>query len=174
MSLEFLKYPIGEFTYKESYTKVEIDENIKVIELLPDKLEKLLSGVTVEKLWKSYRPGGWSGIQLIHHFADSHINGYVRTKLALTENTPVIKPYNESLWAETSDAKDENIILSLTLIKSLHKKWSNLFRSLTQDELNKTYYHPEQQKEISIIQLIALYCWHSKHHLAHLKIIIET
>jgi hypothetical protein len=131
-----------------------------------------VENVDVGLLKNTYRENGWTGIQLIHHCADRHMNSFIRFKLALTEDNPTIKPYEEESWANTADGLDINLIPSLSLIEALHYRWTFLMRSLNQKQLDRTFYHPAQEKTITIKEAIHLYAWHSKHHLAHLKILL--
>ncbi|MBX2967037.1 MAG: putative metal-dependent hydrolase [Cyclobacteriaceae bacterium] len=166
------QYPIGKFVPKETYTAEEIKALIDTIEALPKKLESVLYSLTPAKLEQPYRPGGWTARQVIHHLADSHMNSYIRCKWMLTEETPVIKTYNEKAWAETPEVNADPA-LSLAIIKALHAKWCVLLRALTGTDLNKAFIHPETQRQVRFDRLIALYAWHSEHHLAHLKLIAD-
>jgi hypothetical protein len=172
MNDEALKYPIGKFTPQEAYTQQELDQCIQRIESLPTRIETLIKSFTPKKFDAPYREGGWSARQVVHHVSDSHMNAYIRFKWALTENTPLIKAYNEKLWAETPEVKMDPL-LSVNLLKALHAKWVALMRSLTPVDLQKEYIHPETQKKIRLDRLIALYAWHGDHHLSHLKIVAE-
>lgn len=167
--LEKLKYPIGRFSIPDKISEEDIKRYIIDIEELPDKLRNLISNLSDEKLNTPYRPNGWTVKQLIHHIADSHMNSYLRFKLALTEDTPTIKPYYEDKWAELADYKNTSADISLTLIESLHKRWVNLLNSMNEKDFEKSFFHPEQGKEYSLDELTALYSWHSKHHYAHIE-----
>jgi hypothetical protein len=172
MNDEALKYPIGKFTPQEAYTKQALDQCIQRIESLPSRMEAVVKNFTPKKLETAYREGGWSARQVVHHVSDSHMNAYIRFKWALTENTPLIKAYNEKLWAETPEVKMDPH-LSVNLLKALHVKWVALIRSLTSAELQKEYIHPETQRHFRLDRLVAMYAWHGDHHLAHLKIVAE-
>ncbi|HEU5289941.1 MAG TPA: putative metal-dependent hydrolase [Cyclobacteriaceae bacterium] len=168
---ERLQYPIGKFSAKENYTTEEIGTLISAIENLPGNMEGVLKKLSPQQLDTPYRPGGWTARQVIHHVADSHMNAYIRFKWSLTEDTPLIKAYNEKLWAETYETKMDPA-LSMSLIKSLHVKWITLLRSLSKDDLQKSFLHPETGKHVRLDRLIALYAWHGEHHLGHLKIVL--
>lgn len=168
MSDEQLRYPIGKFSPKESYTNEEIRELIQRIESVPSKIEDTFKQFSPAQLETPYRPGGWTGRQVIHHIADSHMNAYIRFKWSLTENTPTIKAYDEKAWAETYEVKQDPA-LSIVLIKALHAKWVTLLLSLTNEDLQKSFMHPETGKLVRLDRLIALYAWHGEHHLGHLK-----
>jgi len=165
-----LQYPIGKFIPKEAYSPDEIAANIDSIAALPEKIETVSRELTPALLDTPYRPGGWTARQVIHHLADSHMNAYIRCKWMLTENTPLIKAYDEKAWAETPETKLEPE-LSVALLKALHAKWVSLLRGLTTNDLQKSFLHPETNKHVPLNRLIALYAWHGEHHLAHLALI---
>jgi len=165
-----LQYPIGKFIAKGTYTPEEIAGSISTIQQLPDKIQACLKNFTPTLLDTPYRPGGWTARQVIHHLADSHMNAYIRCKWMLTENTPLIKAYDEKAWAETPETK-LNPELSIALLKSLHAKWVTLLTALSTDDLKKSFLHPETNTYVPLDRLIALYAWHGEHHLAHLALI---
>jgi signal recognition particle subunit SEC65 len=163
-----LSYPIGKFEGKESYTPEELKTLISRIERLPAKLEAAVNDLSDEQLDTPYREGGWTLRQVVHHVSDSHLNAYIRTKWTLTENTPTIKAYNEKNWAETPDKKLP-VNISINLLRTLHSKWTKIFKALRPEELSKEFIHPDTQKHVSIGRLIATYAWHGDHHLAHIN-----
>ncbi len=163
---------IQHFEAKESYTASEINENIAIIEQLPFELKKLLAHIPKENIANPYREGGWTGIQVIHHLADSHINAYVRFKLMLTENNPTIKPYNQNEWASLFDANDQDYSTSIKLLEALHKKLGILLSNLSDEDLEKTLFHPENKKTNRVCDMIASYAWHGMHHLAQIKLLM--
>jgi len=167
MDIEKLKYPIGRYQVEEKIDKSAIDKFIKEIELLPERLDDVVKGLTLQQLQTPYRPDGWTVQQVVHHIADSHLNAYVRFKLALTEDKPIIKPYDEKLWAELPDTKLIDINVSLTLIDSLHKRWTALLKQLNKKELDKEFLHPESGMK-NLKETICNYAWHGNHHLAHI------
>lgn len=172
MSDEQLRYPVGKFQPKESYTSQEITSFIAAIEAAPDKISEAFKKLSSKQLDTPYREGGWTARQVLHHLADSHMHAYIRFKWTLTENSPTIKAYNEKLWAETYEvAQDPE--LSVNLIKALHTKWVTLLKSLTSSDLEKYFVHPETGKQIRLDRLTATYAWHGEHHLAHLNIILN-
>ncbi|WP_026581317.1 YfiT family bacillithiol transferase [Bacillus sp. J33] len=161
-----LRYPIGKFNYDGEPTAELLERWIKEIEELPFELKEAVKGLNDEQLDTAYRSDGWTIRQVVHHIADSHLNSYTRFKLALTENTPSIKLYEEGKWAELPDSKLP-VDVSLKLIESLHSRWVFLLRSLKQDELAKTFQHPES----GVVKLsinIGIYAWHGLHHVAHI------
>lgn len=167
-----LRYPIGEFTARETYSSDETKQHISAIANLPAKLTELVGNWTDDRLNTPYRPDGWTVRQLVHHMADSHINGYVRTKLALTEDNPTVRPYEEGEWANLPDSKLD-IAPSLVLLKSLHLRWATTFDSLTEAELQRTFYHPGSNRLFTLAQQAANYAWHGEHHFQHANTLAE-
>lgn len=165
-NIEQLKYPIGKFRYTAGPD--ELTTAIERISSLPGRLRSAVTGLTDEQLDTPYRDGGWTLRQVIHHIPDSHINAYVRFKLAVTEENPEIKPYDEALWAECEEAKHGEIQLSLNLLDALHKRLVIFLKSLNSDDLNRTYYHPANKKQSKLAEVVSMYAWHGDHHLAHI------
>jgi hypothetical protein len=172
MNDDALRYPVGKYTPQDSYTKDEIAANIQRIETLPARIESIIKNFSPKHFETPYREQGWSARQVIHHLSDSHMNAYIRFKWALTESTPVIKAYDEKLWAETPEVKLDTAI-SLNLLKALHVKWVALLKGLTKQDLLKEYIHPETKKNVRLDRLIGMYAWHGDHHLAHLEIVAK-
>lgn len=168
MNLEALKFPVGKFVKPESITKEIINSAISEIENFPNLVKTEIENLDEKDLNLKYRPEGWTISQVVHHCADSHINSYVRFKLALTENLPTIKPYEESLWAELPDSK-LSLFVSLKLLEALHERWVFILKSLSGGDLNKEFIHPEQSEKISLKENILIYSWHCQHHLAHIR-----
>lgn len=173
MSDEHLRYPVGKFQPKESYTTEEITTFITAIEAAPEKISETFKKLSAQQLDTPYREGGWTARQVLHHLADSHMHAYIRFKWTLTENSPTIKAYNEKLWAETYEIAQDPA-LSVSLLKSLHTKWVTLLRSLKPADLEKYFVHPETGKQIRLDRLMATYAWHGEHHLGHLNIILNA
>jgi len=167
MDLEKLKYPIGRYQVEDKIDKAAIDKFIKEIELLPERLADAVRGLNLQQLQTQYRPDGWTIQQVVNHIADSHLNAYIRFKLALTETKPIVKPYDEKLWAELPDAKLIDINVSIAFIDSLHKRWVVLLKQLKAKELDKEFLHPESGMK-NLKETLCLYAWHSNHHLAHI------
>lgn len=160
------KYPIGKFEFDGEITDSVIKQWINEIEMLPKLLREAVSDLTNEQLDTPYRSGGWTVRQVVHHLSDSHMNAYVRFKLALTEENPIIKPYKEGEWAKLPDYKLP-IDVSLSLLESLHIRWTKLLHSLNPADMDKTFIHPDLG-EVSVGKNIGIYAWHGRHHLAHI------
>jgi hypothetical protein len=167
--LERLKYPIGKFIKPDTIDSKLIDRWISDIEGLPRSIEKLVNGLSAEELNYPYRPDGWNIKQVVHHYADSHMNAFIRFKLALTEDSPTIRPYYEDRWARLIDGNDDDLTDSLILTKSLHSKWIKLLRNLLEEDLKRVYIHPEHGQEFYLDEAIGMYAWHSNHHLEHIR-----
>ena len=170
---EVLQYPIGKFVYQGVMPETEHNRLIEELQAVPSASRTLILGWNEERLDTPYRPGGWTARQLLHHVADSHLNGYARTKLALTEPNPTIRPYDQNAWAELGDVLLTPVGVSLQLLELLHQRWADLFRSLQETDFMKTYYHPGDQATVTLDEHLARYHWHSHHHLAHLQALAE-
>lgn len=170
---DHLRYPKGKFSPQPYYSEDEIRDLIQKIESLPARLESLTKTLTPKQLDTPYREGGWTGRQVLHHLPDSHMNAYIRFKWTLTEDTPLIKAYDEKAWATTPEnALDP--LLSINFLKALHVKWVALLKVLTPDHFAKAFVHPETKKQIRLDRMVALYAWHGDHHLGHIEIIANT
>jgi hypothetical protein len=167
---ELLRYPIGKFSAKDAYSMEELHAFISQLEKLPAEIEKIINTLTIKQLDTSYREGGWTARQVVHHLADSHMNAYIRTKWTLTEDTPRIKAYNEKAWAETPETRLDPVI-SIELLKALHIKWTALLKRFDPHDFHKEFLHPETNKRMRMDRTIAMYAWHGAHHFGHLKIV---
>jgi uncharacterized damage-inducible protein DinB len=165
--MQDLRYPVGPFKREEMMTPERRREMIEVIAACPARLREAVAGLNDEQLDTPYRPGGWTVRQVVHHVPDSHLNAYVRTKLALTEEKPTIKPYAEALWAELPDSSKTPIDVSLQLLESMTERWVTLLRSLTTDQFGRSFIHPEHGREMTLDLVLGIYEWHSRHHVAH-------
>jgi uncharacterized damage-inducible protein DinB len=161
------RYPIGKFSYIGPLTPEQKQQCLADIEQTPERLRAALRGLSDEQLDTPYRDGGWTLRQVAHHVPDSHMNSYIRYKLALTEEEPTIKPYEENIWAELPEAKRAPIEVSLALLDSLHQRWMLMLRGLTDTEWKRTFRHPELGA-VSLEKNLALYSWHGRHHVAHI------
>lgn len=164
---EKLRYPIGKFKTPDSVSESDISSYIDIIEKLPERLIKEVKSLDESQLDTPYRDEGWTVRQVVHHVADSHMNAYIRFKLALTEDTPTIKPYLEARWAELADSKAP-VNLSLPIIEGVHKRWVIILRNMKSEDFEKKLFHPEHNKELILKNVAALYAWHCNHHLAHI------
>jgi uncharacterized damage-inducible protein DinB len=170
---ESLRYPIGREEEGQFYNSLYGDtlkfELLNDIKMLPSMLEFSVQDLDEDQLDTPYRPGGWTVKQLVHHIADSHMNAYIRFKLALTEDNPVIKPYDEAKWAELPDTKVVPINVSLTLLHALHTRWVALMNEMSLEQWSETVYHPELKRTVSLWQFLKSYAWHSLHHTAQIS-----
>jgi uncharacterized damage-inducible protein DinB len=162
-----LRYPIGTFQEPKSFSSDDRRRSIAIIEETPAKMRAAVRALSEKQLDTPYRPDGWTVRQLIHHVPDSHLNAYIRLKLALTEDTPTIKPYDEAAWAMLEDSKTTPVETSLSLLDAVHQRWTILLKSLKPADFSRKLNHPERGP-MTIDSLIALYAWHGPHHVAHI------
>jgi DinB family protein len=167
-----LRYPIGKFEAPRSITPSLRAKWIDEIDAAPALLRDAVQGLDDSQLDTPYRPAGWTIRQVIHHVPDSHMNSYIRFRLALTEQTPTIKPYDEVKWAELYDARTGPVEVSLQLLKSLHLRWVALLRSFSETDFAREYDHPENGV-VRLDSAVAAYAWHGKHHAAHITAVRE-
>jgi uncharacterized damage-inducible protein DinB len=167
-----LQYPIGKFTWNRHgegllASEAERQQWLSEAEALPSLLRTAVAGLSEAQLDTPYRPGGWTVRQVVHHLADSHLNMYVRFRLALTEDEPPIKPYNQETWAQLADAQKAPVEVSIQLLRALHQRWVLLLRSLPAESFARALWHPEMGR-VTLEKYLALYAWHGQHHLAHI------
>ncbi|MCR8641260.1 bacillithiol transferase BstA [Paenibacillus sp. N1-5-1-14] len=170
--MENLQYPIGTFVKPDQITEEQLAAWIQEIETLPSRLREAVEGLSNEQLDTPYRPGGWSVRQVVHHLGDSHINCVIRFKLALTEELPTIKPYEEQEWALLGDCVHTPIEVSLELLTALHEKWVILLKSMSAANFDRAFLHPVNG-ETKLDKATGLYAWHGNHHLAHITSLAE-
>ena len=168
MDIEKLRFPIGKYAPGEIRFD-EIERWIGDIANLPEQLSEVLKIVDEEALSYTYRPEGWSIRQLVHHLADSHMNAFMRFKLALTEDNPTIKPYLEAKWATMHDVKEVSIESSILILKGLHARLAAVLRDMSVQEFSRKYTHPEHGKSLDLAYTVGMYSWHGRHHLAHIE-----
>lgn len=161
-----LRYPVGQFKRPASYSDASRAKAIAAIADTAKNLRAAVKGLSDQQLDTPYRPGGWTVRQVTHHVPDSHLNAYIRTRLALTEDNPTIKPYDEAKWAELPDAKSAPVEPSLTMLESVHERWVRLLRAMTPAQFSLPFTHPEHGPR-DLDWLVALYEWHGAHHVAH-------
>lgn len=160
------RFPIGKFSYEGPPTAEQKSKLLDDIEQTPARLRAAVMGLSDQQLDTPYRDGGWTVRQVVHHVPDSHMNSYIRFKLAMTEDSPTIKPYMENLWAELPEAKAAPIEVSLSLLENLHGRWMLFLRSLKPGDWYRTFRHPELGP-MDLEKTLALYSWHGRHHVAH-------
>jgi len=163
------KYPIGKYTAPASFTDEQMRTWIQEIAALPGLMRQAVVGLNYQQFDTPYRLGGWTIRQVIHHVADSHSNSLTRFKLALTEDNPTIKPYQEADWALLPDYKMP-VAPSFQMIEGIHYRWTELMQALTEEQWSRTFYHPVTQKSVTLKAALGLYAWHGLHHLAHIKL----
>jgi uncharacterized damage-inducible protein DinB len=165
--IDDLRFPTGRF--QRPVTPLAADQRARILDVIdptPGQLAEAVRGLDERQLDTPYRPDGWTLRQVVHHVADSHMNAYIRCKLALTESAPLVKTYDEAEWAKLSDSRDTPVAVSLTLLTALHDRWLRVLRSLKPDDFTRTLTHPEHGP-ITVDYLLALYAWHGPHHVAH-------
>ena len=166
-----LRYPIGKFEWTPPETDEQMAQrrklSIDVLAKLPKNFHAAIEGLDEEKLDTPYRPEGWTVRQVVHHVPDSHLNAYIRFKLALTEFEPAIKTYKEDLWAKLPDSEHTPVETSLRLVHALHERWVTLLQAMTPEDFSRNLRHPELGV-LSLDRMLALYAWHSAHHTAHI------
>ena len=167
------RFPIGRFAFDGDVSEGARAARIADIEAAPRLLRAELERLSPAQLDTPYRDGGWTPRQVVHHVPDSHMNAYVRFKLALTEDAPTIKPYDEARWAELPDSRDTPIDVSLALLDALHHRWVTLIRAMSPADFSRTFVHPEHGRAMSLDQTLALYAWHGKHHVGHVRLARE-
>jgi len=167
--LDKLRYPVGKFErLKAPLDAATRRAHLQTFDDTPARIRALVAGLTDRQLDTPYRPGGWTIRQVVHHVPDSHMNAYIRMKLAATESNPAIRTYEEQLWAELPEAKSGPVELSLALLEALHRRLVAFLRALPEADLRKTFMHPEW-KQMTIDEAIAMYAWHCRHHTAHIE-----
>jgi len=165
--LDSLRYPIGEYV-EQPFSETQLREWLLDILFLPNHLENAITNLDEFQLATAYREGGWTIKQIVHHLADSHMNAFIRCKLALTEDNPVIKPYDQDLWVNTPENIHLPVNVSITLLHALHIRWHEFLKSIKPDQWERTIMHPEYNKQMTLWYILGKYAWHSKHHIAHI------
>lgn len=166
-----VQYPIGQLVKPSVISNVELHNWMEIIRAFPEALKNETVSMPDNLLDTPYREGGWTVRQVVHHCADSHINAFIRFKLALTADNPVITPYKEARWAELSDSKSSPIQSSLAVLEGLHDRWYMLLKNMDDDMLKRSYIHPEYGTEFTLEEATGRYAWHCNHHLAHIQLV---
>jgi hypothetical protein len=164
--MDDLRYPVGRFQRPEALTDAQRRTAIDTIAAAPKQFRAAVAGLDEKQLDTPYRPDGWTVRQVVHHVPDSHLNAYTRFKLALTEDTPTIKPYDEAAWAKLDDSRTTPIETSLALLENVHDRWVRVLRAMSSSDFARRLNHPENGI-MNLDQMLALYEWHGKHHTAH-------
>lgn len=162
-----LRYPVGEEVVKHELTEDERRAAIAVLAETPARMRAAVEGLNPEQLDTPYRPGGWTVRQVVHHVPDSHMNAYIRCKLALTEDEPTIKPYDQDRWVVLADTRNTPVEVSLVLLDTLHRRWVDLLRALRPEDFRRSLQHPERGR-MTLDTVLNAYAWHSMHHVAHI------
>jgi hypothetical protein len=170
--MDDLRYPIGPFTQDPSPTPGKRRDWIAAIAAAPARLRQAVAGLSDAQLETPYRPGGWTVRQVVHHVPDSHMNAYIRLKLALTEDSPTIKPYDETAWAMVADSARTPVATSLTLLEALHERWVIVLESMGDEDFARSLIHPERGR-VDLDWLLQQYSWHGRHHAAHVTALRE-
>jgi len=168
--MESLQYPIGKYI-EQPFSEKQLKEWLLDIQTLPLHLEHAMLNLDEAQLHIPYREGGWSIQEIVHHVADSHMNAYIRFKNGLCEDNPTIKPYNQAAWASMPDTQQLPVNISITLLFALHLRWHEILKNMKREDWNRTLFHPEQQKTMTLWYMLGNYAWHGKHHVAHIRII---
>jgi len=168
-NIDELKYPIGRYQTPDADSAELRKESITVLRALPSWMDACIENLDEHQLLVPYRDGGWNTQQVIHHLADSHMNAYIRIKLALTEDNPTVKPYKEAAWAELPDTSLVPVNISVTLLHTLHARMVASLENMSPADWARTYYHPEHDRDFPLWEVVAMYAWHSRHHTAHIR-----
>ncbi|MFZ4632844.1 MAG: YfiT family bacillithiol transferase [Saprospiraceae bacterium] len=166
------RYPIGQFEYGKTYSIDETRKHMAILANFPKQLKKMLKKMRRDEYDVPYRMGGWTVRQVVHHLADSHMNAFIRMKLAIVDSGTTIKPYPEAIWAELPDGKQAPIRMSVRLLSALHRRWHYFMEKLTETDLEQGYFHPDLKRTILMPEALALYAWHAEHHLGHIKLVV--
>lgn len=168
------RYPIGQFDFSKKWKVKDLPELIEDIRTLPLKVKAELYGQPDELLDIPYREGGWTVRQLVHHLCDSHMNALIRLKLALTEDNPTIKPYDENAWTTLGDYEEVSMKSTLRMLTAIHEKWAAVLDNMKKKQFKRTFHHPESGIDYTLILATAHYAWHCNHHFAHIQLVTQN
>ncbi len=174
MSLETLQYPVGRFVRPANVTEALLKAYISDISTFPERLSAAVQSLSDEQLDTAYRPGGWTVRQVVNHCADSHMNAMIRLKLALTEDQPTIKPYDQDSWAALPDSLHMPVGPALQMLEGIHARWTMLLRNMSTEDFSRTFVHPEYGTVYRLDENTGLYAWHCNHHLGHITALIKA
>ncbi|HXG71935.1 MAG TPA: putative metal-dependent hydrolase [Gemmatimonadaceae bacterium] len=163
-----LKYPVGKFDFDAPISEADHPRLIDEIAATPGALRAAVKGLSRDQFETRYRPGGWTVKQVVHHVPDSHMNAYTRFKLALTEDEPTIKPYDEAKWAELPDSQKVAAEVSLRMVEAIHERWVSLLRSMDSADFRRGFHHPDHGRVLTLQRVLGMYAWHGRHHVAHI------
>ena len=172
-AVDSLRFPIGKFVWVTDLSKDDIQQHIQTLQEFPVQLKTVLKDASDDFLKRKYRPDGWTVGQVVNHLADSHMHSYLRFRHALLEDTPAIKDYQEKKWAQLPDARSTDIDASLHILSGVHQRWAYLLSTLSSEDFKRGYFHPESNRVYPLETALALYAWHGKHHLAHIRSVSE-
>jgi len=167
--LEQLRYPIGRYEKATHFDPADLTEWLGVLRALPLWMDACIENLDEPQLHTPYRPGGWTIQQVVHHVADSHLNAYIRLKLALTSDNPTISPYDENAWALLPDVTSVPVNISVTMLHTIHRRLVAVLEHMEGNDWHRTYYHPQHQRTFPLWEMVALYVWHSRHHTEHIR-----
>jgi uncharacterized damage-inducible protein DinB len=167
------RYPIGKYS-SEPFSEPARKKWLQEIQFLPAMLETAIENLDAHQLDTPYREGGWNLRQVVHHVADSHMNAYIRFKLGLTETDPAIKPYDENKWAALEDVERQPVNISITLLYALHSRWHSCILTLDEVQWQRTVFHPQRERHLTLWELLGMYAWHGRHHVAHITQLREV
>ena len=167
------RFPIGPFSPRPELTEEERERLIQELGAFPQRFRTAVKKLSEEELETPYREGGWTLRQVVHHVPDSHLQGYVRFKLAMTETVPEIRTYRQGPWGEMADARTGPVDFSLDILEALHDRWAFFLRSLSPEDFSRTYRHPVMG-ELDLNKTLQLYVWHGNHHLAHIRLVAPS
>lgn len=173
-TLDARKFPIGRFAKPADYSPAAVAAAIAALEALPGKVLAEVANLSDTDWQRTYRPGGWTVRKVLSHLVDANVNNYTRFKFALTEENPAIKPYLEDLWSDLQDAREGDVKPTLDLLVAIQAKWVQCLRSLGEAEFRRAFFHPRMDRAVPLFEAVGMYAWHSDHHLAHIRLALQS
>lgn len=168
------RYPIGNFDYEAEHSASEASMLMDQVKELPSRIRSLVSELSEEELHTPYRENGWTPLQVLHHLGDSHLNSLIRFKLALTEDNPTIRPYDENAWTALGDYELMSVEKGLVFLEAVHSKWIAILETIKEGDWKRTFHHPESGIDYTLINALAMYAWHGNHHFAHIELVKQN